>query len=218
MRRGLSALPPSVWTRVRVGVPYRRRWCRQAGFSLLETMIAAVILAILLVSLMVVLVRGQDTFDTLAVRAATQMRIQGTLDRMVKEMRTGSLGNLTTGPPLSPAQFLVEGQSYDNVTFLPVADVIGSVLIWDQPVTYWFQLDPGEAATPNDDDGDGLANEGSLIRSSAGSDTVVCSRVTAVSFMLSNDQLRISLTASAVDDDRYEHRFTGVSSLSFRNQ
>ncbi|MHC5034662.1 MAG: prepilin-type N-terminal cleavage/methylation domain-containing protein, partial [Planctomycetota bacterium] len=78
MRRTLTPLSPSLRRPVRTRVPYGRQWQRQAGFSLLETMIAAIILAILLVSLMVVLVRGQDTFDTLAVRAATQMRIQGT--------------------------------------------------------------------------------------------------------------------------------------------
>jgi len=179
-------------------------------------MIAAIILAILLLALMAVLVRGQGAFDTLATRAGTQMRIQGTMDRMVKEMRLGSHANLTTG---SPAQYLVDGQSYDNVTVVPVADAVGGAVIFGQPVTYWFEYDPNEATTPGaDDDGDGLVDEGRLIRSESGSDTVICGRVTGLSFVRTNDQLRITLTASAVDDDGYEHQFTGESSVSFRNQ
>ncbi len=196
--------------------PGCRRRSGQSGFSLVETMIAAAILSILLMALMVVLVQAQDTFDTLATRSSTQMRIQGTLDGMSKKMRSASQGNLTTG---YPPQFLVEGQSYSNITFIPVANVLQGYIVWDDPVTYWFQYDPGEEATLGaDDDGDGLEDEGTLFRSQAGSDIPLCSRVTGVRFSLASGQLSVSLTAAAVDGKGYVHQFTGQSSISFRNQ
>ncbi len=206
------------------GEPSRRRLHRhplrlrsgQAGFSLLEVMIAATILAIMLLAMMVVLMASQDTFNTLATRASTQMRIQGALDRLVKEMRLGSQGNVSTG---SPPTYLVEGHAYDNVTIVPVTGVMGGSTLLGPSVTYRFELDANEVATPGaDGDGDGLIDEGRLIRTAEGTDTVLCGRVTGLIFIFSSDQLRISLTASAVDDNGYEHRFTGDSSISFRNQ
>lgn len=195
--------------------PGCRRRSRQSGFSLLETMIAAAILSILLMALMVVLVQGQSTFDTLATRSSAQLRIQIALDKMVREMRLGSLGNLSSG---SPPQFLIEGQVYDNVTFIPAVGVVGSDVQWGNPITYRFQYDANEETTPGaDDDGDGLTDEGVLIRGQGGSDTVICGRVTGLSFTRSNDQLTIELTASARDHTGHVHNYTGKSSVSFRN-
>ena len=197
--------------------PGCRRWSRQSGFSLLETMIAAAILSILLMAVMVVLVQGQSNFDTLATRSSAQLRIQIALDKMVREMRLGSLGNLSSG---SPPQFLIEGQDYDNVTFIPVVGVdlpTGDVQ-WGDPITYRFQYDANEETTPDvDDDGDDLVDEGVLIRGQDGSDTVICGRVTGLKFTRSNDQLTIELEASARDHTGYVHSYTGKSSVSFRN-
>jgi len=197
-------------------LPYQERLHSQAGFSLLETMVAAIILMVMLLAMIGVLAQGQDTFNTLAARAYTQMRVQGAIDEMVKEMRNGSLGNLTTG---SPAQFVLAGVTYDDITLLPVVGVQSGGMVFGPAVRYRFEVDSGEDANPGvDDDGDGLVDEGNLIRSTGGSETVVCSRVKDVGFTLSNDQLHITLTASALDDDGYEHQFTGQAAVSFRNQ
>lgn len=180
-------------------------------------MIAASILLILLGALMVVMVRGQDMFDVLATRTATQMRVQGVLDRTVKELRGSALGQLTTGDPI---HFLVEGQPYDNINFIRVADVVGGVVTWTAPVTYQFVYDDGEGAHLGvDDDGDGLVDEGTLFRIEGAERIPVCGRVTGVGFTLSpHNQLVIVLTACAVDDKGYVYTYTGAASVSFRNQ
>ena len=190
----------------------RRRIESQRGTVLMVAMIL-----VLLLALMVVVLRGQDTFDTLATRSSAQLRIQIALDKMVKDMRLGSLGHLTSG---NPPQFLVEGQTYDNVTFIPVlgVDLATGNVHWGYPITYRFQYDANEGTTLGaDDDSDGLVDEGVLIRSQEGSDTVVCGRVTGLSFTRSNDQLTVRLRATARDHAGYEHDYTGESSVSFRN-
>ena len=197
--------------------PLRRRVRQQAGFSLLETMIAAAILVILLAGMMGVMVRGQDMFDALATRTATQMRVQGVLDRMVKELRGSALGQLTTGNPL---QFLIEGETYDNINFIRVVDVAGGVVTWTAPITYEFVYDTGEATNlGKDDDKDGLVDEGTLFRIEGGSRIPVCGRVTRVGFTLSpHNQVVVTLTAGAVDEKGYVYEYTGEASVSFRNE
>jgi hypothetical protein len=180
-------------------------------------MIAAIILAILMGALMAVVVRGQDMFNALAARTATQMRVQGVLDRMVKELRAGALVNLSTG---SPAQFLVVGQPYDNVTFLSVAGVQLGYITWGAPVTYEFVYDDNEgAALGVDDDNDGLIDEGMLFRIQGATRTPLAGRVSHVGFTLSpQNQLVITLTAQAVDEKGYRYEYAGEASVSFRNQ
>jgi len=180
-------------------------------------MIAAVILAILLAGLMAVLVRGQDMFDALATRTTTQMRVQGVLDRMVKELRGSALGQLTTGDPV---HFLVEGETYDNVNFIGITDVAGGFVTWSAPIAYEFAYDAGEDANLGaDDDTDGLVDEGTLFRVEGVDRIPVCGRVTHVGFTLSpHNQVVITLTAGAVDEKGYVYEFTGEASVSFRNQ
>jgi prepilin-type N-terminal cleavage/methylation domain-containing protein len=197
--------------------PFRRWVRRQAGFSLLETMIAAAILVILLAGMMGVMVRGQDMFDALATRTATQMRVQGVLDRMVKELRAGSLANLTTG---SPPQFLVAGQTYNNINFLPLATVTQGSIVWGSTVSYAFVYDDNEGANlGKDDNKNGLIDEGTLFRVVGADRIPVCGRVTHVGFTLSpHNQLVITLAAGAVDEKGYVYTCTGEASVSFRNQ
>jgi prepilin-type N-terminal cleavage/methylation domain-containing protein len=206
-----------VWQGVRSTGLWRRRIRRQAGFSLLETMIAAAILVILLAGMMGVMVRGQDMFDALAARTATQMRVQGVLDRMVKELRGGALGNLSTG---DPPQFLVVGQTYDNVSFLSVAGVNQGYIVWGPTVTYEFVYDAGEGDhLDQDDDGDGLVDEGTLFRLQGATRIAICGRVKHVGFTLSpHNQVVITLTAGAVDEKGYVYEYLGEASVSFRNQ
>lgn len=197
-----------------------RWWRRQAGFSLLETMIAAIILAILLLAMMVVLVAGQNTFGTLATRTAVQMRVQNSVDKIMRELRGTGAGTVGTG---TPAVFLVEGQTYDNVSFLPVAGVSGGAIVWGNPITFRFEYDPSPGGNEGDnlgvdDDGDGLVDEGRLIRSEGASNIVLASEVTELGFTMSGGQLALRLTITSLDERDYEQSFTGVSSVSFRNQ
>ena len=191
-----------------------RRWlCRRAGFSLLETMIASIILAILLLAMMVVLITTQNTFGALATRTAVQMRVQGALDKMVRELRGTGAGVISTG---SPGAALVEGQTYDNINFRPVNGVSGGTITWGNTITFRFEYDPtpgGGSEGDNlgvDDDGDGLVDEGRLIRSEAGSDTVLATEVTQLGFTLSAEQLIIQLTITSLDEQGYPQSFTGV--------
>jgi len=200
---------------------------RQAGFSLLETMIASIILAILLMALMVVVMTTQKTFGSLATRSAVQMRVESAIDRMVRELRATGAGQVTTG---SPGVFFVDAQTYDNVNFRPVVGVSGGTITWGAPITFRFEYDPvagGGNEGDNlgiDDDGDGLVDEGRLVRTEGGSNTVLASGVTGVGFTMSGGQLAIQLTIVALDEVGaanpldHAHSFTGVSSISFRNQ
>jgi hypothetical protein len=167
--------------------------------------------------MMGVMVRGQDMFDALATRTATQMRVQGVLDRMVKELRGSALGQLTTGNPI---HFLVEGQTYDNIDFIRVVDVAGGVVTWSAPITYEFAYDAGEDVNLGaDDDTDGLIDEGTLFRLEGTDRIPVCGRVSHVGFTLSpHNQVVITLTAGAVDEKGYVYEYRGEASVSFRNQ
>jgi hypothetical protein len=180
-------------------------------------MIAGAILVILLGGLMMVVVRGQDMFSALAARTGTQMRVQGVLDRMVKELRGGALGNLSTG---DPPEFLVVGQMYDNLSFLPITGVNQGYIVWGSPVTYEFVYDDGEGANLGvDDNKNGLVDEGTLFRVQGNTRTPVAGRVTHVGFTLSpHNQLVIALTVGAVDEKGYVYEYTGEASVSFRNQ
>ncbi len=188
----------------------------QTGFSLLETMIASIILTILLMALMVVMVQGQNAFNSLAVRSCTQMRVQNAIDKMVHELRGTGAGTVCTGSPLD---FFVQGQTYDNVSFRPVDGVSGGAIVWGNLISFRFDYDPGEGDSLGvDDDGDDLVDEGRLVRSEAGSDIVLASDVTALGFTMNAGQLCIQLTISSLDEKSYVHSFSGVSSVSFRNQ
>ena len=131
---------------------------------------------------------------------------------------------LSTPPGGALPQYLVEGQSCDNVTFIPVIGASGGAALLGNPVTYRFEYDGtagGGSEGDNqgvDDDSDGLIDEGVLSRTAEGSDTPICGRVTALSFTRTNDQLAIRLTVAGADGKGAVHSFTGESSISFRNQ
>ena len=162
---------------------------RRAGFTLLEVSVYITIVLILgapLTSIFLVSTRStqdNDTFNKVKERNRTA------LFRVETEFRK-SIGGTAT--------IIDYGR---GLTFTSTAGFDGTTAIPGPTISYTFQMDPAEAWDGMDNNGNGLADEGRLVRRNAttGEEVVICSQINVSNsgFWLMSEGLYIWLTSFA---------------------
>ena len=159
---------------------------RREGFTLLEVSIAIAVLALLgipLVSIVLASTRTTSENDTFS---KVEERNRTALFRIEKELRKGMTGTPTIA---NAGKDLVFASS----TFNGTAAVAGA------NIRFFFSVAPGETLNGADDDGDGLIDEGTLIRrdESTGVQTTVCGNINVAgsSFALNGTGVMITVAS-----------------------
>jgi hypothetical protein len=134
----------------------RKQNNRRAGISLLEVVIASAILAVAL-GVPVMLARSADQ-AFLTGRAATALDARGrrVLDQIVERLRAASADNITPPGMIAPL-------SGSRIDFQRAVDFVAGAVVWGSPERIEFQRDPGELDDGQDNDSDGLIDEGGVV-------------------------------------------------------
>ncbi len=133
----------------------------EAGLTLIEIAVASAIFGLVMGMVFWVILAGQRQVEADAPRAEIQNRARGILDRIAGDLRKAGLGTLTPPNPVdsSSISFQVVG-GYDpdseTVTYDP------------KVIQYRFEPSATDPVNGADDDGDGLVDEGKLVRQATG--------------------------------------------------
>jgi type II secretory pathway pseudopilin PulG len=132
-------------------VGHRRR---NAGFTIVEIVIAVLIIVMMSGVVVRVSDSGSGAYRTGVTVADLDARTARALERIVREISAASAATLD---PPDPA-------GGDRIAFqLPVGEQ-GTAVVWSDPVRYAVELAPGEILNGADDNGDGLVDDGVLVR------------------------------------------------------
>ncbi len=127
----------------------------RSGLSLLETVLALSILGLVLASVGMAGRATTETLDETEEAAALVARLHRALDQALDPLTELELGAL---PPLA--------QGADRLTYHLPTGFAGTVL-WGPDIELALEYEPGELDDDVDNDGDGLIDEGQLVRTYA---------------------------------------------------
>lgn len=120
---------------------------KRAGFSMIEILIALTLFAILSASALQMAITGSGAYRLGVAVANLEMRTGRAVERIVRELYTAESASLTPANP----------NGGDSLTFsVPAATPV--------PVTFRVELAPLEIRNGIDDNGNGLIDEGVLVR------------------------------------------------------
>lgn len=125
----------------------------RSGFTLLEVVLAAALLASVMGAALMVVQRGKSAMAEGHLHARAEARAQRALERVVAELRGAGIDALT--PALNPNGLT----STSSVTFEPIIGVSGAAPVWGNPVRIALAPAPEDAADNRDNDADGLVDE-----------------------------------------------------------
>jgi hypothetical protein len=128
--------------------------CR-SGFTLLEVVIGALLMALLLGAIGMTVLRGGVAYEAGIAVSATEVKARRVLDRVANEFAAAGVGSLDP-PPAGPL-------GVSSVEFRTCTGVAGGAATWSNDKRIAFAYDPGEVDDGLDNDGDGLADEGQLV-------------------------------------------------------
>lgn len=127
---------------------------RKAGFTLIELVIASVITGILAGGITQVMLGGSGAFRMGVTVADLETRTARTLERMSREIAAADAGTMS---PADPA-----GGNW--IEFRTPESTAGKTIIWGPRLRYRVELAPLELNNGVDDNGNGLIDEGVLVR------------------------------------------------------
>ncbi|MFO0984427.1 MAG: hypothetical protein U1E76_22325 [Planctomycetota bacterium] len=166
---------------------------RSCGFALLEVVLAASVV----VGATIVVMRSLDSSARSALVSSARHDLTAGLERALESVRAdfeyGGLSTLAVveDDAVAPMQ---DGIEYDNVQCAAVVNVTSAGVEHGPVVSYQFELEAGELPDGIDNDGDGIADEGILVRIDPRGRQVLRSGVTAARFVKSTDELSCTLT------------------------
>jgi len=148
---------------------------RRGGFTLLELVIATVLLSLMLGTMGLVQMRARDASRVGMAREQVETTCRRSLDRVADELQGVVRGLLFPDPSTSLGTSTI---TYQHPTGVSTAGVVS----WDTPSSLSLELDAGEIDNGIDDDGDGLIDERRLVLTrNVGSPnavtTVICSGI-----------------------------------------
>ena len=130
----------------------------QRGFTLVESLMAVTFLAVLFLAVAQTSKRASDAFDEGSVEHLLSTSMHRALERVAGEVEFGDGGVLV--PP-------IELLGVSSVSFRVPADFAGGVVTWSDVIRLRLEREPGEADDGLDNDGDGLVDEGRVVRTVA---------------------------------------------------
>lgn len=126
----------------------------RAGFTLVEMVLATLLLAMLLGSVALFSKRSVDALGTGTLQSDLDARLRRAMARMAEELLPSGLGVIT------PAATAPEGA--DGITYRKSNGPLNGMNTWGAPMRFAFAHEPGELDDGLDNDGDGLVDEGLL--------------------------------------------------------
>ena len=135
----------------------------QAGFSLIEVMIASVILIIVLTATFEVLSVGLDNYNSGSTLVEVHAHARRILDRAAKEIQGAGLSTISPTPPAT-------GQTGTHtITFQKSTGYSGGSVQWGNVTTIAFAYETGETDNGADDNNNQIIDEGFVTLTVSGS-------------------------------------------------
>ena len=129
---------------------------RRGGFTLLELVIATVLLSLMLGTMGLVQMRARDASRAGMEREQIETSCRRTLDRVADELQGVAHSLLFPDPSTNLGTATI---TYQHPTGVSAAGLVS----WDTPSSLALELDTGEADNGLDDDNDGLVDERRLV-------------------------------------------------------
>ncbi|MBI3269571.1 MAG: hypothetical protein HYZ53_11160 [Planctomycetes bacterium] len=185
---------------------------RTGGFTLLEAVLAVFLLAGSIAASLQVLTCAQNTLESETVAAGLDAEGLRLVEQMMHELRQAGRSTLV---PASPADSR-------SLSFLMNAGFDGSRIVWSRPTTYACALEDGEVENGRDDNGNGLIDEGVVVRTDGDRTPVVLGRfleTNGLAFSLEPDggSLAISIRLARRTSKGELLRRTATVTVAFRN-
>lgn len=172
-------------------------------------MVVVLILATTIGVIYSVLWGSQETFSAGTKLAHLQERARIAVDAMANELRNTGAGKVaTTGYNGSTA-----------ITFQVNSGLLGGAVLWSTPIVYRFEFESGELQNGQDDNGNGLVDEGKVVRVQNGASVTITDDVmfTGLSFNLVGNRLEIQLVLVGRDLQGRPISARVETSVSLRN-
>jgi len=128
------------------------------GFTLIETLVALSLAAIVLLTASVAAIRSYGAYRSANLTSSTETRLRQAVRRAAWELMSSSLSVLQ--PQNIDDDFGTSDLVFQQATGV---DVANSRPLWGPPVRLVLEYDRGEADDGVDNDGDGLVDEGVLV-------------------------------------------------------
>ena len=161
----------------------------RGAFTLVEMLVAVAIVAILMGSIGMTMLRGKENFRQGVTAAVLEARGRRVLERIVTELQAAETASLTPmpNPPLGSS----------TLRFRASAGYDGTTKLWQPWSRIAFVPDPSDPVNGRDDDGDGMIDEGRvvLIRDDGGPNQIQITLANNVSRLLEGEK------ANAADDN-----------------
>lgn len=130
--------------------------CRgSAGFTLVETMIATTVMAVVLSAIGLTVMSGKDTFSQSVSSAVVESRAHRLLDRIVAELQWAGVATLPTEPTLPSGD--------DQIEFRSCTGFVGAAQAWSDRTFIALVADPDDPRDGLDNDSDGVIDEGQVV-------------------------------------------------------
>lgn len=125
-----------------------------SGLSLTELLIALAVLSMVMGSIVTASITSQGAYSQGISTTDLETRVNRAIERIVRDL--SSANSAALNPPAADGD--------DNLEFQRPVDSIDGAIVWGPVTRYAFELMPGELDNNLDDNGNGLVDEGSLVR------------------------------------------------------
>jgi hypothetical protein len=162
------------------------------GFSVFEVIVVAGCLALMMLAVGAVISAGHDNYAAGMTVSSIQDSAQAVVSRIIDEVQqSGS------------ATFFPAPNNTDNLTFQKCAGYAGGAIQWGNAITYAFQYDTGEVDDGVDNNGNGLIDEGIIVRTENGQSITIAHwvREGGLLFTLNGDILTVQLALERLDSE-----------------
>ena len=185
----------------------RARSGQQAGFTMVELAIAGTVLTLVLGGIASVVTGTLRSFSD----QMTHTTVRQTAGRIISRMGTPIM-------EASPATITpVILTASPTVSFQRIEGFAGTVPILSPVNTFSFTVDNGETFNGQDDDGDGLVDEGSIVHTIGGAPSLIASNVLGLTFTSNGTGLVATIIVGAIGERGELIQRTYIQRWSFRN-
>lgn len=187
---------------------------RQAGFSLIEVMIVAVIMTIVVGGVMEMLLSGMQTYNIGSNLVDVQNQARRIIDRVSKEIQAAGIDTISPTPPATGSE------GTHTITFQPCTGYSGGSIQWGNVTTIAFEYAEGETDDGADNNNNGIADDGKVTLTVSGGDTTVLGRWVkedGLSFHLDGRLLTITVELEKPSTPEEMEEATLVTTIEIKN-
>jgi len=160
---------------------------------LLEVMFALLCLA----GTTVVVVRTMNASTKSAAVSSLRHDLTAGVERNLESIRAdfeyGAISTLATEVDDAPVP-IVDGVTYSNIQCSAVTNVTDAGVEYGPPINYGFELAPRELPDGKDNDGDGIIDDGMLVRTDDRGRQILRTGVTKLDFVKNADEVSCTIT------------------------